>query len=260
MNCRFSKVVCFFGGILLAALCLTRSVLAETLFESTAETRCMIGVQVSQAALQKQVPEPWQAVSMPQGPFTGANFFLLLIDPIVVQDPQGKANPEGSSCKVVFGVPAKNTQTNEVATLVIGGYSASTSTVPGPYKNFSLAPVQRVYTQKAIDSKMVTVEDAWTAGEPNKALIEFHIRYQQSIPLRNKSEQKVYSAKEPGFFRIYQVDSATEIVRSVPMKVDRIQDYRLRVTAPELSGICDGSEQVVAIAAIPLYVRQVFLP
>jgi hypothetical protein len=44
------------------------------------------------------------------------------------------------------------------------------------------------------------------------------------------------------------------------MNVDRVQDYQLRVSAPELSGIFDGTEQVVAITAIPLYVRQVFLP
>jgi hypothetical protein len=260
MSYRFSKVLCVFGAILFASLFPTQSVLAETIFESNADTRCMIGMQVSQAALQKQVPEPWQVVSMPKGPFNGANFFMVFIDPIVVQDAQGKPNPEGSSYKVVFAVPAKNTQTNEVATLVIGGFSGSPSTVPGPYKNFNLAPIQRAYTQKALDSKTVTVEDAWDVGEPNKALIEFRIQYQQGIPFRNKSEQKVYSAKDPGFFRIYRIDSATEMVKSVPMNVDRIKDYRLLVTVPELSGICDGSEQVVAIAAIPLYVRQVFLP
>ncbi len=260
MSCRFSKCIHIFGAVLLSSLFLAQFVLAETLFESNAETRCMIGMQVSQAALQKEVPPPWQVVSTPQGPFKGANFFMVFIDPIVVQDAQGKPNPEASSCKVVFAVPARNTQTNEVATLVIGGFSGSPSTVPGPYKNFEFAPIQRVYAQKSTDSKAATVEDAWDVGEPDKPLITFHIQYQQGFPFRNKSEQKVYSAKEPGFFRIYRIDSATEMVRSVPMKVDRIQDYRLRVTAPELSGICDGSEQVVAIVAVPLYVRQVFLP
>ena len=103
-------------------------------------------------------------------------------------------------------------------------------------------------------------EDAWDVGEPNKALIELRVKYQASQPFRNKSEQKVYSAKDPGFFRIYRFDSATQMLKSVPMNVNRIQEYTLRVTTPEMSSIFDGNEQVVAITAIPLYVRQVFLP
>lgn len=213
-----------------------------------------------QTELQKQIPEPWQLVSMPGGPFKGTNLFLVFIDPILVQDAQGKPEPGKSSCKVVFAVPAKNSQTGEVATMVIGGFSGSPSTVPGAYKNFKLAPVQRAYAQKTIHSKPGIVEDAWDVGEPNGALIQLRIKYHEGLLFRNDFEQKVYSAKEPGFFRIYRIDSATDMVRNVPMNVDRIKDYQLRVSVPEFSGIFDGSEQVVAIAAIPLYIRQVFLP
>jgi len=160
----------------------------------------------------------------------------------------------------VFASPAKNTQTNEVATMIIGGFSGSPSTVPGPYKNFKFAPIKRVYTQQTLDLKPATVEDTWDVGEPNNTLIGLRIRYQGGLPFRNKSEQKVYSAKDPGFFRIYRIDSATEMLRSVPMNVDRIQDYQLRVTTTEFSGIFDGTAKAVAIVAITLYVRQVFLP
>lgn len=257
---RIINALCVVGIIFSGCFFLAQPVLAETLFESKAETRCMIAMHAGKAALQKQVPESWQVVSIPGGPFKGANFFIVFIDPIVVQDAQGKPDPSGSSCRVVFAVPAKNTQTNEVATMVIGGFTGSPSTVPGPYKNFKFAPIKRVYTQKTLDSKLGTVEDAWDVGEPNKALIELRLNYQGSPPFRKKSEQKVYSAKDPGFFRIYRIDSATEMLRNVAMNVDRIQEYQLRVSAPELSGIFDGTEQVVAITAIPLCVRQVFLP
>ena len=257
---RITKAVCVFGIILSACFLLAQSVLAESLFESNADTRFMIAMHADRTALQQEIPEPWQVVSIPGGPFKGANLFIVFIDPIVVQDAKGKPNPKGSICKVVFALPAKNTQTNEVSTMVIGGFSGSPSTVPGPYKNFKFAPIKRVYTQKTLDSKPGIVEDAWDVGEPNKALIELRVKYQASQPFRNKSEQKVYSAKDPGFFRIYRFDSATEMLKSVPMNVNRIQEYTLRVTTPEMSSIFDGNEQVVAITAIPLYVRQVFLP
>ncbi|MCB2171096.1 MAG: hypothetical protein KQI78_25850 [Deltaproteobacteria bacterium] len=257
---RFMKIVCVAVVIILGSLLPAQSVPAETLYESNAETRCMLGMHVGQAALQKQVPEPWQVISIPGGPLKDVNFFMIFIDPIVVQDAQGKPNPGGGSPKVVFAVPARNTQTNEVATLVTGGYTANPSTAPGPYKNFQHAPIQRVFTRKVLDPKGCTVEDAWIVGETDKGLIELHLQYQPGPPFRSKSEQKVYSAKDPEFFRIYRIDSATDMVKNVPMNVDRIKDYRLRVTAPQMNGIFDGTEQIITISAIPLYVRQVFLP
>lgn len=257
---KITKAVFIFGITLSVYFLLTQFVLAESLFESNADTRFMIAMHADQAGLQNKIPEPWHVVSIPGGPFKGANLFIVFIDPIVVQNAEGKPNPKGSICKVVFALSAKNAQTKEVATMVIGGFIGTPSAVPGPYKNFKFAPVKRDYTQKTLDSKPGIAEDTWVAGEANNALIELRVKYQLSLPFRNKSEQKVYSAKDPDFFRIYRIDSATEMLKSVPMNVDRIQDYSLRVTAPEMTSIFNGTEKVVAITAIPFYSRQVFLP
>ncbi len=86
------------------------------------------------------------------------------------------------------------------------------------------------------------------------------VQYQQAFPLRTKSEQKVYSAVEPSFFRIYRVETATDVLKSIPAGINRVQNYQLRVTAPELKNLFDGSEQLVGIVAFPLFVRQIFLP
>jgi hypothetical protein len=65
---------------------------------------------------------------------------------------------------------------------------------------------------------------------------------------------------EPSFFRIYRMDTATGMVKSVPAGVDRVQKYQIRLAVPELNKLFDEAEQLVAVAVIPLYVRQVFLP
>ena len=86
------------------------------------------------------------------------------------------------------------------------------------------------------------------------------MQYQQGVPLRAKSEQKIYSAAESSFFRIYRIETATDMLKSIPADINRVQNYQLRVAVPELGKLFDGTEQLVGIAAIPLYVRQIFLP
>jgi len=81
----------------------------------------------------------------------------------------------------------------------------------------------------------------------------------QGVPLRAKSEQKIYSGAEPGFFRIYRIETATDVLKSISAGINRVQNHQLRVAVPEVNKLFDGTEQLVGIAAIPLYVRQVFL-
>jgi hypothetical protein len=52
----------------------------------------------------------------------------------------------------------------------------------------------------------------------------------------------------------------TDIVKSIPAGIDRVQEYQLRVTVPEFGKLFDGTEQLVGIAVSPVYLREVFLP
>jgi hypothetical protein len=51
-----------------------------------------------------------------------------------------------------------------------------------------------------------------------------------------------------------------DVVRSLSAGIDRVQSYEFRVTAAELRELFDGSEQLVSIATVPWYLRQIFLP
>jgi hypothetical protein len=62
----------FILGISLAGnLSFTQPVCAETLVQSTVETRLTVVLRVAQAELQKLVPAPWQVMSLPGGPLKG---------------------------------------------------------------------------------------------------------------------------------------------------------------------------------------------
>ena len=233
---------------------------AETLFQSTAETRLTVAFRVGQAELQKLVPAPWQVIPLPGGPLKEANFLIVFIDSFLIQNAQGKPDGGGISRKVVFAVQAKHTQTGEMAFVITGGFTANIDEVPGPYKNFVQATIRREQTHKGVNMEIGVGEDFWEVRDDRGEVIELRIRYQQALPLRAKAEQKLYSAVEPNFFRIYRIDTATDIVKSVPAGINRVQNYQLHMDVPELKKLFDGTEQLVAVAVIPLYVRQIFLP
>jgi len=49
-------------------------------------------------------------------------------------------------------------------------------------------------------------------------------------------------------------------VKSVPAAIDRLEQFGLSVTLPELADIFDGSERVVNLTVQPWFLRQVHAP
>src|SRR4030042_6903138 len=253
--------VFFILGISLAGnLFFNQPVCAETLVQSTAETRLTVVLRVGQAELQKLVPAPWQVMSLPGGPLKEANFFIIFIDAFLVQDAQGKPDKGGTNRGVVFGAPTKQTQTGEMAFVVTGGFTPNIDNGPGPYKNYVQAPIRREQTHKGANLESGVGEDFWEVRDARGGSIELRVQYQLALPSRAKAEQKIYSAVEPSFFRLYRFEQAPDMLKSIPAGINRVQNYQLRVTVPELSRLFDGTEQLVGITTTPLYVRQVFLP
>jgi hypothetical protein len=232
----------------------------ENHVESTMETRTMVALQVDKTGLQKWVPESMQIAAAPAGPFNGANLFVIFIECLRAQDPQGKPYEGGVLRAAVFVVPAKHNQTGEMIYLVIGGLSDNPENVPGAYKNFKVASIRRElsHTVSALDAGEGS--DTWQFKDSSGVLIDFHVQYKRALPMRAKPIQKIYSGAEPEFFRIYKTDQLLDVVRSIPAKIDRAKDYRLNMSVPELNKLFDGTEQLVAVAVIPAYVREVFLP
>ena len=147
-----------------------------------------------------------------------------------------------------------------MATIVIGGLASNTLNVPGPYKTFVQATLRREQTYKGANIEAGLVDDFWEVRDTRGGGIDLRVQYQRAIPSRAKSEMKPYSAVEPSFFRIYRADAATDIAKSIPAGIDRVQNYQLRVTVSELGKLFDGTEQLVGIVVSPVLLRQIFLP
>ena len=69
----------------------------------------------------------------------------------------------------------------------------------------------------------------------------------------------LYAAKDPSIVRVYQEDQVINVVKSVPMNVDRVSEISLNVRG-ELEDVFDGTERVVAVVIQRPYMREVYVP
>jgi len=251
------SVLYLIGIICVGSLAFITLAQAETKVESALFFRIYVAFSVDQKAAQAWLPAPWKAVSLPKGPFKGANLYILLNDKFIVQDGEGKPDMGETYCNAALIAFGKNEQTGEFAAFVTRVYSPHGG--PGPYKNSVKAKVFRGATLQGA-SLGGKVSEVWNVQDSAGGIIGFQMDYQRAVPKRAKKEFKVRSSVEPDFFRIYRDDYVHELVKSIPAGIDKVKNYKFRVTMSELSEMFDGSEQLVGISVNYSRVREVFLP
>jgi hypothetical protein len=239
----------------------SREASAETLVQSNADTRTVVTLTVKETGAQTLLPLPWQVTPLAAGPAKGANFILVFIDRLLSQDAEGKPSAIGATDRALAVViPAKNPQTGAAGLNVIRVYTPNPRGLPGPYKNSAQASTRLERSMQATGIEPAAVTELWEVRDAAGGLVTLSLQYPRAVPARSKTDAKIYGGPDLDFFRIYRADQGADLIRSVPTGTDRLTHFQLRVRMAELRPLFDGSEQVVSVAALPWYVRQVFLP
>jgi hypothetical protein len=254
------RISIFFRTMVVAAvLLLTPPASGETVTEFNHDSRTVVALRVDPAALQMLLPPAWEVDPAPSGPLKGANILLVFINPWLTQDAEGKPTSVPIERRLLVVIPAKNQDTGEATILVPRSYDANAHGLPGPYKSSVGASFHLEQTLKGDGIEPASGSDLWQVRSRD-GLIELRLQYRRGVAVRQKQETRPRSAVDPTILRIYRADQGVDLVRAVPLGIDRMQAYSLQVTVPELRTLFDGSEQLVAIALHPWYHRQVSLP
>jgi hypothetical protein len=233
---------------------------AETRIGSSVDNRTIVALRVGQAELQSWLPAPWQVNPIAKGPLKEANLMILFGDRLLDQDAQGKPTAGETYRYVVLVSLAKHPQTGKSAMFIIRIYIPYDPELSNPFKNAVRATIRREYTFKGADLSPGTVSDLWELRHSAGGMLEFRIEYQRAVPRRVKEELRPHSSVEPDFFQIFRVDQGSDLIKSIPAGINRVQSYRLHVTVSELRKMFDGTEKIVGIVVVPWYVRKTFLP
>jgi hypothetical protein len=235
---------------------------AETLSSVTTDHRTILNFRVPEETVRRLLPAGWQSAPPGSGPAQGANLALVLIDQIMAHDAQGRPATGGTNQFVVLAVPARNAATGAAGAMVIDGFSAKPEGAPGAYGAYEPAEVRLERAVQAGPGDARRGEERWAVAAQGAGgnHLEVRLRYAAATPSRAASEARVYSARNPDFYRIYRVEQGVDVLRSAPADVDRVEEFAFAASGPRLGALFDGSERLVAIVSLPAYARRIFLP
>jgi len=230
---------------------------AETQTETiVSEQRISISLIVKPEAAQAFLPAGW----VPAAPAGRPNLSVIFMNRTLQLEPKGGPLGWGANRMMVLVVGAKNPATGEVRAMVVGGNSADPSGSPGAYKVYT--PGEVTLTQSTWDvihdGKLeTTVEEHWRVRGANGDTVDFDIAYLRGAPTLSPLDIKVYSARNPDFWRNYRGQSASE-----PLLTDSLNTttlVSLKATGGLLGAALDGTETIAAITSAPVYTRQTFV-
>jgi len=219
--------------------------------------RVALTFKVPDAVVQKMLPTGFEVNAPAAGPTKGANLGMTFIDYLMVQDPDGKPVPPVTT--MAMNVPSKRTATGESVGVVVGGFITQ-SAAPGPYFVFGAAKTT-VNRQSHTDAEGKSIiDESWQVKADDGSAIELAVQFARGVPDRRKLDPKNYSAAKPEFYRIYRIDQAADVARSIPGGIDRVAKFSFTATGPKLASLFNGSEQLISVTSVPFYSRSIYVP
>jgi hypothetical protein len=141
-------------------------------------------------------------------------------------------------------------------------YTEDPAGVPGKYGDGKLANITRSQTFTKEQRGETQVRETFSALA-DSGEVHLSLTYQQGGMMMwvtaDTPNLALYAARNPAIVRWYQEDQVLNIVRSDPLKIDRVSEISLNVKG-ELEDVFDGSQRVIAVVIQRPYMRQVYVP
>jgi hypothetical protein len=235
---------------------------AETMVESSSETRFQLDLHVPDAVLAALLPTGWKPNVAAQGPAKDANLRAIFIDRVTINAPDGKPLGKGSNRLVYLVAPVKDASGANVQ-LVIGGLTEDPADAPGPFGVYLLASthtMQRSTTSGAA-GPILDSQD-WVFGAASGERLELHIKYERGVGNKgNPSDTKFYSAKNPSFYQISRQEQVLDILRNATTNPpDRVKEFSFKGSGGSYAKLFDGTEKLLSWDNILWINRSVLLP
>ncbi|MCB1329616.1 MAG: hypothetical protein KDK28_09280 [Maritimibacter sp.] len=240
------------------ALFTATAAMGETLVQNTVENRVLLAFRVDSAALAKMMPDGWTPITLPKGPVAGSNLILSFFDKLLITDAEGA--PSDPASQPVMALVAYGTAegVEGVRSFVTAIYE-----VPPLVDPFGLSEAADITRDAGMrygaDGRTRT--EAWVVQPASGGTFSFDLDYAvKGYAWSEDGTSMPYSAADPAFHEIYRFDQLAELVMNTTAgrEIDGNVSYSAEI--PALSGLFDGTEELVAVVSIPVYLRQVFTP
>jgi hypothetical protein len=232
---------------------------AEKSIELIDESRAHLFFTAPAEEAKALLPPGWELAPIPGGPAEGANVLLVLIERVLGTDAEGAPLDEVGS-RAVLIVFGRDPATGDGGAVVVDGVSDASAGVPGAYGAMVEGDITLVRTVTTNADSAPQIEELWTIEGPDGDEGEVRLAFQRGAIERQNMDVKVWSAREPGFYRIYRTSQGVAVVRSVPMSIGDDTAVSARFSGPRLGALLDSDTTLVAAWHLPWYRRETLLP
>src|SRR5271170_7772844 len=234
---------------------------AQTVVETSFETRFQLDLHVPEAALATFLPAGFTSNAATQGAAKDCNLRAVFIDRVTINGPDGKPIGKGTNRLVYLVAPVKDPSGANVQ-LVIAGLTEDPADSPGPFGNYLLATTHTMQRSTADTTGPILDSQDWNFAAATGEHLELHIKYERGTANKgNPSDTKFYSAKNPSFYQISRQEQVLDILRNVTTTpADRVKDFSFKGSGGSYAKLFDGPEKVLSWDNILWIHRSVLLP
>jgi hypothetical protein len=236
--------------------------------DGIAGARTMLALEANPAALQRRLPNGWElspyaGEDLRGTSLRGANMLVPFHEVYAVRSHEGQHAGLPQVSYIAFVSQAREQTTGEPAHLHWFTYTEDPAAVPGKYGDGALADIGRSQTFSKARRGETQVRESFSAVA-ERGQVHLSLVYDQGGDLLvwaspDKPNLPLRAASDPRIVRWYQEDQVMNVVRSDPLRVNRVSELSLDVKG-ELEDVFDGNERVVAVVIQRPYMRQVYVP
>lgn len=229
---------------------------AETQSGSNIDSRVLVGLKVNPDGVQALMPDGWTSIPFPKGPLKGSNLLFALIDGVLEMDPEGKPlDPASRRAAVLVGLGKKDAAVRMYVLRIL-------TTVPerDPYGVATSAEISRSKSLDGPANGARESADEWRIKPAEGGELVFTLDYKTGKRGWTPGELFPHSAANPEFSRIYRYNQMVDLVVSTGLGKPSSGEYSLTGSVTGLDVIFDGSQEIMAVMDVPVYVRKIYLP
>ncbi|MDJ0857925.1 MAG: hypothetical protein QNI90_07080 [Dinoroseobacter sp.] len=248
---------------LVAALAVTQTmafgvVAAETLVGSNIDSRLIMAFDGTGDWAQAHMPDGWTAVAFPGGPMKGATTAMVLIDRHLARDAEG--NPLDPSETRSSAIVALGTHPEKEGARLFVLRQYEIGTQGGAYGTSIPAAITHNQSLEGDDGKARMRREMWSFAPSTGGEMKVDLTYQAGTPVWTSGEMRPYSPVDTDFHRIYRYDQLVDVAMSEGLEKSLDGEIKIDCSIAELADHFDGTEELLAVLEVPMYVREVSLP
>jgi hypothetical protein len=235
---------------------------AQSVVESSLETRFQLDLHVPDAVLNAFLPSGWTPNIAAQGAAKDANLRAVFIDRVSINGPDGKPLGKTGSNRLVYLVAPVKDPSGAAVQLVIGGLTEDPADAPGPFGNYLLATTHTMQRTTSSGAGAILESQDWVFTAASGEHLELHIKYEKGVGNRTTpTDVKFYSAKNPSFYQISKQEQVLDILRNATTNPpDRVKEFSFKGSGGGYSKLFDGTEKLLSWDNILWINRTVSLP